>query len=317
MKLKFTLVVFLLLLIFLPAGAAQSRRQSVPDAGSLRAAFVSTFGNDFELVKDELKKRPDDNGLDIFWLAYVKPREPGYFVFRYRFKPDDEHYSHVERVLSVSVAPKGCRRGPPSFGVYSRFCMGDTIIVPVIASGVADHRFELTKQAPAADEDWKLFDEKYPATRDQGSDQTPVENPSESLRYVGRRADLRHHRGPGYTLHLQAEFEAVKPGRFNLMVSSLPHLFKPGEKTAGSKTIIVVDRDAPLTLIAGREEVRGFTTGDNGEEYVSSTTGDGYGTNLIILQPGDRISFYIFDRDAQWGLRTAHEEPRYAGEGSG
>lgn len=305
MKPKFTVAVCLLLFILLPSGAAQSRGRSVRDADSLRASFVSTFGNDFELVNDELKKRPDHKGRDIFWLAYVKPRAPGFFVFRYRFKPDDKRYSHVERVISVTVAPKGCRRGPPSFGIYARFCMGDTIIVPVIASGAADHSFELTKQAPAADEDWKMFDEKYPATRDHGLDQTPVENPSESLRYVGRRADKRHNRGLGYTLHLQAEFEAVKPGRFNLMVSASPNLFKPGETTPGSKTIIVVHRDAPLTLIAGREEVRGFTMGHNGQEYVSSTTGHGYTTNLIVLQPGDRISFTYLTlrRDADFERR--------------
>ncbi len=195
MKLIFNLVVCLLLFVFLPSGTAQSRRPNVPSADSLRASFVATFGSDLELVEDELKKRPDDNGRDVFWLAYVKPREPGYFVLRYRFKPDDKRYSHVEHVISFTVAPRGCRRGPPSFGVYARFCMGDTIIVPIFVSRSADHSFELTKQAPAADEDWKTFDEKYPATRDHGLDKTPVENPSESLRYVGRRADIRHNRG--------------------------------------------------------------------------------------------------------------------------
>lgn len=291
MKMRLRLTAGVLWLAFLVPTVAQSRRSAPPNSASLRASFLAVFGNDFELVKDELKPRPDDNGRDVFWLAYVKPREPGFFVFTYRFKPDDKHYSQVERVISITVAPKSCRRGPPSYGIYPRFCMGDTIIVPVIASGAAGHSFELTKQAPAADEDWKTFDEKYPATRDQGLDQTSVENPSESLRYVGRRADKRHHRGPGYTLHLQAEFEAVKPGRFNLMVSASPDLFKPGETTPRSKTILVVDRDTPLTLIAGREEVRGFTMGHNGQEYVSSTTGHGYATHLIVLQPGDRISF--------------------------
>lgn len=291
MKLKFTVVVCLLLLVFVPSGAAQSRGRNVPDAKTLRAGFVSAFGNDLELVKDELKKRPDDNGRDVFWLAYVKPRAPGYFILRYRFKPDDKHYSHVEHLISFTVAPRGCRRGPPSFGVYTKFCMGDTIIVPVIVSRAAAHSFELTKQAPAADEDWKTFDEKYPATRDHGLDKTPVENPSESLRYVGRREDIRHNRGLGYTLYLHAEFEAVKPGRFNLMVSSSPQLAHEREAPPGSKTIIVVDRDTPVTLIAGREEVRGFTMGNDGQEYVSSTTDRGNMTNLIVLQPGDRISF--------------------------
>jgi len=291
MKLRFTLIVCLLLFIFLPSGAAQSRRRKVPDADSLRAGFLSAFGSDFELVKDELKRRPDYKGRDVFWLAYVKPLEPGHFVLRYRFKPDDKRYSHVERLIYFTVAPKGCRRGPPSFGVYARFCMGDTIIVPVIVSGAAGHTFELTKRAPAGNEDWRTIDERYPDFRDRGLDKTPVENPSESLRYVGRRADKRHNRGLGYTLHLQAEFEAVKPGRFNLMVTSSAQSVKPGETPPGSKAIIVVDRGTPVTLIAGREEVLGFTMGHNGQEYESSTSGNSYMTNLIVLQPGDGISF--------------------------
>ena len=294
MKLIINLVVCLLLFIFLASGAAQSRRQNVPDADSLRAGFVSAFGNDLELVKDELKKRPDDKGREVFWLAYVKPRGPGYFSLKYSFKPDDKHYSHVERQISFTVAPKGCRRGAPSYGVYARFCMGDTIIVPVIASGGRGHQFELIKQAPAADEDWKTFEEKYPGTRDQGLDKASVKNPAESLRYVGRRADMRHHRGLGYTFYLHAEFEAVKPGRFNLMVSASPNLVQSRETTPGSQPIIVVDRDQSVTLIAGREEVRGYSMAPNGEEYVSSTTGHGYTTNLIVLQPGDRISFTYF-----------------------
>jgi hypothetical protein len=290
MKLRFALVT-VLLLAPLSAPAAQSRRPQFSDSASLRASFLAVFGNDFELVKDELKPRPDDNGRDVFWLAYVKPRGPGHFVLRYRFKPDDKHYSHVERQIYFTVAPRGCRRGPPSFGVYGRFCMGDTIVVPVIVSGAAGHSFELIKRAPASDEDWRTIDEKYADSRDRDLDKTPVENPSESLRYVGRRADKRHNRGLGYTLHLQAEFEAVKPGRFNLMVTSSAQSVKPRETPPGSKAIIVVDRGTPVTLIAGREEVRGFTMGHNGQEYESSTSGHGYMTNLIVLQPGDRISF--------------------------
>jgi hypothetical protein len=87
MKLRFALVT-VLLLAPLSAPAAQSRRPQFSDSASLRASFLAVFGNDFELVKDELKPRPDDNGRDVFWLAYVKPRGPGHFVLRYRFKPE-------------------------------------------------------------------------------------------------------------------------------------------------------------------------------------------------------------------------------------
>ena len=235
--------------------------------------------------------RSNESGGGDFWLAFVKARQPGYFTLQYSFKRDDKHYSHEEREIHITVAPKGCRRGPPSSGVYPRFCMGDTIIVPVLLSGGSGFEFKLTKQAPAADEDWKTFDEKYPEVRDSNLDKTPVTNPSESLRYVGRRSHKMLHRKPGYTLQLLADFEAVKPGKFNLLIGSSVYRGLADQTPLGSIPIIVVDRSTPLTLIAGREQVRGFTMGHNGQEYVSSTSGNSYMTSLIILQPGDRVSF--------------------------
>jgi hypothetical protein len=290
MRLRIVVLAASLVVFFASATAQTRRRPQFSDSASLRATFLAAFGNDFELVKDEITSRSNENGGGTFWLAYVRPHGPGHFSLQYSFKRDDKHYSHEERELHFNVAPIGCRRGPPSFGVYARFCMGDTIIVPVFVSGANSHEFKLTKQAPAANEDWQTFDEKYPDFRNRDLDKTPVENPSENLRYIGRRADKRHNRGLGYTLYLHAEFEAVKPGRFNLMVTSSAQPVKPGETPPGSKAIIVVDRGTPVTLIAGREEVRGFTMGHSGQEYQSSTSGNSYMTNLIVLQPGDRIS---------------------------
>jgi hypothetical protein len=141
-----------------------------------------------------------------------------------------------------------------------------------------------------ADEDWKSFEEKYPGHRDDQLSKTPVENPSVNLRYVGRRSHKAFHRSLGYTLYLSAEFEAVKPGKFNLLVNS--SAFEPGDsRTPVGVPIIVVDRDTPVTLIAGREEVRGYVIGHNGEERLFSTSGNSYMTGLIVLQPGDRVSF--------------------------
>jgi hypothetical protein len=289
MKTRVVLVAASLFVLF-ASTSAQTRRSVPPDSASLRSSFLAAFGNDFELVKDGTTPRTIERGGGMYWLAYVQARQPGYFSLQYSFKRDDNHYSHEEREIHITVAPQGCRRGPPSSGVYPRFCLGDTIIVPVLVSGASSHEFKLKKQAPAADEDWKTFDEKYPDSRDRDLDKTPVENPSESLRYVGRRAHKMLHRKPGYTLQLFADFEAVKPGKFNLLVSSSAYTGRAEKTPAGSIPIIVVDRSTPLTLIAGREAVRGFTMGHNGQEYVSSTSGNSYMTSLIILQPGDRIS---------------------------
>lgn len=317
MRLRIVLVAATLLVCF-ASTTAQKRRAAAADSASLRSRFLAAFGSDFELVRDEIQTRSNESGGGSFWLAFVKARQPGYFTLQYSFKRDDKHYSHEERDNSFTVAPKGCRRGPPSSGVYSRFCMGDTIIVPVLLSGRSGFEFKLTKQAPAADEDWKTFDEEFPETRDQQLDKTPVESSSESLRYVGRRSNKMFHRSLGYTLQLLADFEAVKPGKFNLLVTSSSQSAESDETPHGSRAIIVVDRGTPVTLIAGREQVRGFTMGHDGREYQSSTSGNSYVTSLMVLQPGDRISvLYLslqrggnFERRMRSGLDSADPDEK-------
>lgn len=293
MKRRIALVAYCLLVIAIPT-AAQSRRPQPPGSAQLRSGFLAAFGSDFDLVKDEFKSRSRESGGGEFWLAHVKPIHTGYFGLQYRYRYNDKLYSHVEHEILFSVGPRGCRRGPPASGVYGRFCLGDTVIVAIVANDFTGHEFKLARNQPLKDEkDWQTFDEKYPASRDQELDETPVPNPSESLRYVGRRSHRMFHRSPGYTLRLLAEFEAVRPGKFNLHAAASAETLKSGETPAGGIPIIVVARDTPVTLIAGREEVRAYTMRAN-EEYLSSTSGNSYMTNVIILQPGDRLSVLYF-----------------------
>jgi hypothetical protein len=291
MKLRFALVVCLQMFVFLPSATAHTRRSAAADSASLRTSFLAAFGEHFDLVKDEFKSHPSGSGSGRFWLAYVNPKHPGYFALQYRYKPKDPHYSHVEHEIYFGVGPKGCRRGPPDAGVYGRFCVGDTVIIPMVFESSGGYEFKLVKGDTAADEESKTFDELYPNFRNRDLDQTAVANPSASLRYVGRDSHKTLHRSPGYTLHLYANFEAVKAGKFNLVVGSSAYAGPSDKLSAGSIPIIVVDRGTPVTLIAGREETRGFSMGSNGQEWLSSTSGNSYMTNLIVLQPGDRISF--------------------------
>ena len=289
MKSRFLVVAASLFVLFASA-TAQTRRSAKADPASLRANFLAAVGSDFELVQDKIASRTIEQGGGSYWLAFVKPRRAGYFALQYSFKPRDLHYSHEEREVKFGVGPKSCRRGPPDAGVYGRFCVGDTVIIPVFVELAAAYEFKLAKAELTADEG-KTFDELYPNFRDRNLDKTAVENPSESLRYVGRGSHKALHRIPGYTLNLYAEFEAVKPGKFNLLLSSSAYAGPSDKPPVGSIPIIVVDRGTPVTLIAGREETRGFTMGHNGQEYVSSTSGNSYMTRLIVLQPGDRMSF--------------------------
>ena len=106
------------------------------------------------------------------------------------------------------------------------------------------------------------------------------------------------HRNGGYTLEGHAVFEAQSPGRFNVTVSAnyadLPSAVLSGIGAGGGIPIIVVSRETPVTLLASSHEVRGYTMGYNGKEYVSSTSGDAYMVDVMILQPGDRISLKYF-----------------------
>jgi hypothetical protein len=287
-------------LLFVCSATGQKSKPKLPDEALLRAQFVNAFGSDFNLLKSEFKTRANARGGGLYWLAYLAPKRTGYFYLQHRYRDSDPLYSHVEQEIHLGVGPKGCHRGAPYAGTYSRFCLGDTIILPMLTNNFSEHEFKLVKaDYSAGDKDWETFDDLHPEARDQGLDKMQAENPAgESLRYVGRRSHKLLHRSPGYTLEWYAEFEAVKPGRLNLQVSSGPLdplASRPYAFMAITGVpIIVVARDAPVTMIAGHEEVRGYRRGYDGREFVSSTSGNSYMTNLMILQPGDRISLRYF-----------------------
>jgi hypothetical protein len=277
--------------------SAQKRQPKSVALDQLRRDFVAAVGKDFELVKDELKVRANASGGGTYWLAHLKPTHPGYFKLTYRYYKDP-HYSHVEREFSLNVGRQGCRRGVPSYGSYHRFCVGDTIIFPVIINNFTEHEFSLTSSEykPEDDAPWERVSSDQTGTT---ADRTLVKNPiADQLRYVGISSHRLLHRNGGYTLEGFAEFEVQNPGRFNLTVSAVyPDLSSAvlwGIGTGGGVPIIVVSRETPVTLLASHHEVRGYTMGFNGQEYVSSVSGDAYMVNLMILQPGDRISQKYF-----------------------
>jgi hypothetical protein len=278
----------ILILFFAIVIAAQPSKLKGTDAVTLRTRFVAAFGQEFDLVKDKVTTRSNESGGGTYWLAFVRPKRSAYYYLQYRYRYNDQLYSHVEREIHFGVGPKGGRRGMPYAGTYSRFCLGDTVIIPVVVDAFTEHEFKLIKAEPIDAKDW---DTVGPGTDTGDMDTTQVENPSAgNLRYLGYRTSIMLHRSPGYTIQLYAEFEALKPGKFNLLVGSAPGSAKPGETSLGSVPIIVMARDAPITMLAGHEEVRGFAVGFDGREYVSSTSGNSYMTSVLVLQPGDRIS---------------------------
>jgi hypothetical protein len=195
----------------------------------------------------------------------------------------------------------------PSYASYHRFCLGDTIIFPVAIFNFTEHEFRLTSTEYTEEQDavWEKFGAEPTNTP---WDESVVSNPlAEQLRYVGRSAYRSLHRNGGYTLQGYAMFEAKSPGRFNLALSAtypdLPSAVLSSVGAGGGKPIIIVSRGTPVTLLASSHGVEGYTTGYDGKEFVRSTSGDSYMTDVIILQPGDRISFQYYT-----AIRSARQE---------
>lgn len=162
--------------------------------------------------------------------------------------------------------------------------------MPVLVNSFAGHEFKLTKA-----EYTDVKEEAYrPTTELPSLDTSPADNPAlPTLRYAGRESHKSLHRSLGYTLNLFAEFIAASPGKLNLLLSASDF----GNATSRGHEgipIIVLPLGAPATLIAGYEEVRGYRKGSDEREYVASTSSNSYMTQVLILQPGDRISLSYF-----------------------
>jgi len=287
---KITIATLLFVCLHLiPPPALAQKTENATDASTLRARFAEAFNKDFDLISDQLKTRAVERGGGTYWLAFVKPKHTGYFSLQYRYR-EGEPLETREHEIHFSIGPQGCRRGPPYSGVYGRFCLGDTIIVPVLVNNYSGHQFKLAKAEYTDGSE----DPTTSGIDSQGLDKSAVTNPAAPImRYAGRSSHRMLHRIPGYTLTLSVQFQAQEPGRMNLVVTAAGPSTPTGRGFDGVP-IIVLPRDAPATLIAGREEVRGYRKGFDGKEYVASTSGNSYMTNVMILQPGDRIDVSYF-----------------------
>ena len=277
--------IFLLVVLLFGVAAAQKPQPRTVDTALLRTRLKTAFGDHLAIIKDETTQRSNWHGGQLFWLVYVQPKRVGHVSIKYRYNYNGSLYSHVERELPIRVGKQGCLRGPQGLGLYSKFCLGDTIILPIAIENFTEHEFSLKFTGEDVRDD-----PVSPSADPESVDLAP--NPvADHLDYIGNRSHKSLHRAGGYTLHRYATFEAGKPGRFTLALSSSEN--RPVVIPArGGFTIIVVDRTTPITAIAGREHVEGFTKGYDGREYSSSSGGGtSYLTNVLILQSGDRFTF--------------------------
>lgn len=286
-----------LALCLLPSGlAAQERRPPVErDAGALRRALAEALGGEFEVVRDALTRRSAYHGGGAYWLAHVRPKRPGSFTLKYAYRYEDPfaegeaREKRAEHTFHLNVGPRGCWRRQQHFmTAFYQPCLGDTVILPFALDAYrrvyTGHAFEFTvnsagaQAAAAGPEDWEVT-----LTKQQDAElrRDAAFNPAaEHLKYLGSSVSVMPHRALGFTAEYHAAFEAVRPGRFNLLLGVSAH----GGGAAGGVPVIVVERGTPVTWLAAQESVSEYTG------RFSSHAGNSYLTSPVILQPGERLT---------------------------
>jgi hypothetical protein len=172
-KLSILTRTLLVLLMLSPWIIAQSAKPKPQDANTLRTKFVAAFGKDFDLVKDQMTTRAVERGGGTYWLAFVKPKRTGHFYLQYRYQESDPLYIR-EHEIRFGIGPEKCRRGAPYSGVYARFCLGDTLIVPVLVNNYPGHEFKLAKAEYANGKE----DPPESTMDSAGLDNSSIENPA-------------------------------------------------------------------------------------------------------------------------------------------
>ena len=282
-----------------PAGAHPSGAPlpgtAHPDTARLRQGLAAALGGDFEIVRTELHLGLHERA-GIFWLAHVRPLRSGDYHLRYvhqyidRVRPENPLYTHAEHVTGFSVGEAGCLRRAER----RTACLGDVIVIPVVAGDgggpLGGHVFEASRRGDVGE--WPRLAE--PAPEDDRAAATP--NPAAPhLRYLGARLDGMPHRSLGETVEVSAVFEAGAPGALELSVGGV------------AVPVVVVERGTPVTVLLEREQVREY----HQETGFASHTGSQYATDVLLLQPGDRMDVQFLTRTVRGSDFTAEEREAF------
>ena len=327
-RMRFKTFAVALALCVLASAAFQSAAGQQPPqpltrhTAQLRRSFIEAFGRDFKLVQDEVARRSTWHGGGQFWLVHAKPKRSGHFQLKYKYRyvdtvnPTDPLYEFVEHEMPIWVGERGCRRRVQDRN-YTDVCLGDTVILPFVLGNYTGHTFSLTSREFQPESDSHNKSSRLEMAARAESDKKlyaePVVNPAaEYLKYVGSIAHYSPHRAPGFTMSFHATFEALKPGSFNLslgarVANDLP-LGLTGGGGGGGVPVIVVEREAPVTMLASGEYVNSYSG------RFSSGTGNGYLTTPVIMQPGDRITLQFHSYGARGFRREtkAEADPKVA-----
>lgn len=279
-----------------PAGA-QLHVTAPPDSAHIRRAFAAAMGEDFQIVRTELQSGLREHG-GIWWLAHVRPLRSGDYSLHYvheyidRVKPHDPLYTHVEHTTGFSVGEAGCARRAEG----RTACLGDVVVIPIVAGDargpLGEHVFQASRRGDAGA--WQRSPE--PAPQDSRAATTP--NPAAPhLRYLGVRLGENPHRSLGETMNLSAAFEAGAPGALELSVGGV------------TVPVVVVARGTPVTVLVEHERIRQY----NQDAPFASHLGSSYSTDVLLLQPGDRIDVQFLTRTVRGRDFSDEEKESFRG----
>lgn len=283
---KYSVRILLVATGLLSAGDTAYSQDKKFDIGQARSAFKAAAADHFEMLGDELAGLESEKRPGAYWLVKVKPKKPGHYALKFTYKYNDPFYDEGENVLYVRVGGKTCDRQPHNEGGIARFCLGDTVILPVRAGNRYDYIFDLkyTYEDPAS-----ANLKKQSASADPAADQ--ISNPlAPHLRYLGSRRVVQANRSTApSTVIYYALFEAVTPGRLNIALSLSAKEDGPLPKGTG-KPVIILAPGTPITYLAWKEDTIGYS---DSKRFSSHSAGT-FNTHLILLQPGDVIELPYF-----------------------
>lgn len=276
---------FSIIVVLLAAMAATGQGKTF-NVHQARSAFKTAAADHFEMLGDELAGLESEKRPGAYWLVKVKPKKPGHYALKFSYKYNDPFYDEGENVLYVRVGGKVCDRQPHDEGGIARFCLGDTVILPVRAGNRYDYIFDVkyTYEDPANSNVKKTLLPMDPSAE-------LTSNPlATHLRYLGSRRVVQANRSTApSTVIYYAIFQAVAPGRFNIAVSGSSTGVAPLASGSG-KPVIILAPGTPITYLAWKEDTIGYS--DN--KRFSSHSGGTFNTHLLLLQPGDVIELPYF-----------------------
>jgi hypothetical protein len=277
-------ILFITTAFFAAVSVAHGQKKAF-DLEQVRTSFKAASAEYFEVVRDELAGLESEKLPGAYWLVHIKPKRTGHFTIKYTYRYNDPFYSEGENELLIGVAGKLCNRRPSPQAGVARFCLGDTVILPVRAGNRYDYSFSIKY----VDQKYNPADE-FPLTNTEGNYEVKAPNPLKHyLKFIGvQRSEMPHRNAGASTIVYYAIFKAVATGRVNLSLATYygAETCVPLSSGGGVTPIIITDPGTPVTYIAPRENSINYSD----EKRFSSHTSNTFPTNLLILQPGDTFS---------------------------